>query len=122
MLTIVNSVLEKKAQSIIQETQNIAKEKICAINEQLERISEHKVGQRKVYDTAMALVANGSHEEIMLSHKSVEQSMENGAKEYEQTVQIDDALAEYSNEELSNMFLDEIKAIKEGKPGNIFTL
>ena len=69
----------------------------------------------------MALFDNGSNEEIMLSHKSVQQSIENGAKKYEQTAEIDDCLSGYSDEELSNMFFDEIKAIKEGKPGNIFT-
>ena len=86
----VKSVLEKKAQSLIQETSNIAKEKTRAIDEELKRISEHQAGQSKVYDTVMALVDNGSNEEIMLSHKSVQQTIENGAKEYEPTVEIDE--------------------------------
>ena len=120
VLASVERILQKKAQSVIQETTNIAKQKNRAIDKELKRISEHKAGQKKVYDTATALVDNGSNEEIMLSYKSVQQSIENGAKEYERTVEIDEKMPEYCNEKLSNMFLNEIKAIEGGKPGNFY--
>ena len=108
VLAMVENVLDKKALSLIQKAKFIAVVKKRAIAEELKRISEHKAGQRKVYDIAMALVDNGSNEEIMLSHKSVQQSIENGAKEYERAPEIDDQLSEYSDEELDNLFFHEI--------------
>ena len=109
VLAMVENVLDKKALSLIQKAKFIAVLKRRAIHIELKRISEHKAGQRKVYDTAMALVDNGSNEEIMLSHKSVQQSIENSAKEYERNeYEIDDQLSEYNDEELDNLFFHEI--------------
>ena len=84
------------------------------------RISDHKAGQRKAYDIAQALIENGSNEEIMLSHKSVQQSVEKSEKGYERK-EIDDEVPQYSDGQLDRMFYDEIKASKKGKGGYIFT-
>ena len=113
VLAVVENVLHKKAVSLIQKAKFTAMLKKRAIDEELKRISEHQAGQRKFYDTAMALVDNGSNEEIILSHKSVQQSIENSAKEYERNEhKIDDQLSKYSDEELDNLFFHEIIASK----------
>ena len=120
VLECIKNVLEKKAQFLIKETENTARVKNQTIDEELKRISDHKVGQRKAYDIAKALIENGSNEEIMLSHKSVQQSVEKSEKGYERK-EIDDKLPQYSNGQLDKMFHDEIKASKKGKGRYIFT-
>ena len=112
VLVEVKKILEREATSLI----NHAVREKREIDEELKRISEHKAGQRKVYDTAMALVDNGSNEEIMLSHKSVKQSVEeNGAKKYERPAKIDYELSKYYDEELDNFFCQKIVTGKESK-------
>ena len=120
VLKCTKNVLEKKAQSLIKETENTARVKNRTIDEELKRISDHKAGQRKAYDIAKALIENGSNEEIMLSHKSVLQSVEKSEKGCERK-EIDDKVPQYSDEQLDRMFYDEIEASKKGKGRYIFT-
>ncbi len=93
----------KERAILIDKTKNTARVKKQTIHEELKKVSEHKVRQRKAYDTAKALIENGSNEEVMLSHKSVQQSVENGAKKYERQ-EIDSKLPQFCNEELDDMF------------------
>jgi hypothetical protein len=111
VLTFLKDILEKKAQSLIEETENTVRVKKQTIDEELKRITDHIAGQKKTCDMAEALVENGSNEEIMLSHKLVQQSqLENSEKEYGRK-EIDDKLPQYSDGELDSKFFDEIKAI-----------
>ena len=112
VLAEVKNILEREATFLIRHAVQEKRE----INKELKRISEHKAGQRKVYDTAMALVDNGSNEEIMLSHNSVKQSVEeNGAKKYERSAKIDYELSKYHVKELDNFFCQKIETGKESK-------
>ena len=115
VLTFVKDILEKKAQSLIEETENTVRVKKQIIDEELKRITDHIAGQKKTCDMAEALVENGSNEEIMLSHKLVQQSqLENSEKEYGRK-EIHEKLPQYRGDgELDNTFFDEIKAIKKG--------
>ena len=120
VLKCIKDIVERKEQSLIDKTKNTARVKKQTIHEELKKVSEHKVRQRKAYDTAKALIENGSNEEVMLSHKSVQQSVENGAKKYERQ-EIDSKLPQFCNEELDDMFFDEIKTSKKGKGEYTFT-
>ena len=107
VLKFVNALLEKKAQCLIKELENSAKVKHQTIDEELKRVSDHMAGQRKTYDVAKALVENGSNEEIMLSYKSVRQSVENSEMKYERK-EIDDKLPQCGDDELDSKFFHEI--------------
>ncbi len=120
VLKCIKDIVERKAQSLIEKTENTARVKKQTIHQELKKVSEHKVRQRKAYDTAKALIQNGSNEEIMLSHKSVQQSVEHGSKQYERQ-EIDSKLPQFCDEELDNIFFDEIKTGKKGKGEYTFT-
>ena len=124
ILTDVNDVLEKKAQSLIEEIENTARVKNQTIDEQLKRVSHHMAAQKETHDVAKALVENGSNEEILLSYKSVQESVENGERGYEIKLihVMDDELPRCSDEELDNKFFDEIKAITKGTVRILFHL
>ena len=115
VLAEVKKILEREATSLIHEEAIHAVRKQDEIDEELKRISEHKAGQRKVYDAAMALVDNGSNEQIMLSHKSVKQRVENGAKKYERAAKIEYQFSEYGDQELDSLFFHKIVTGKESK-------
>ena len=116
VLKFVNALLEKKAQCLIKELENSARIKNQTINEELKRISDHMAGQRKIYDVAKALAENGSNEEILLSYKSVQQSVENSEIKYERK-EIDDELPQCGDDELDSKFFHEIKTSKMEKNG-----
>jgi methylphosphotriester-DNA--protein-cysteine methyltransferase len=114
VLAFVKSTLEKKAQRLIKELENAARIKKQTIDEEMKQISDYMAGQRKTYDMAKALIENGSDEEVVLSHKSVRQCVENGEKKYERK-EIDDKLPQYDAEKLNRIFSHEIETSGKSK-------
>lgn len=111
ILKSVEYTLDKKAKSLIEENEKVARVKKQSIEQEIKRVSDVKAGQKKTYDMATALVDNGSEEEIMLSFKLVQESVEKDEEECKVRT-VDKKLPGYSDEQLSGMFFDELKAIE----------
>ena len=114
VLAFVNDALEMKAQTLIEEVKNSAILQNQAIDKELKRISDHMAGQKKTYDMTKVLHDAGINEEIMLSQKAIQQSVNKGTTECEIPEMIDD-MVEYSDEELDSMFYNEVGNINENK-------
>ena len=106
ILEFLKKCLDKKATSLIKKAENIARFKHEIIDEELKRIADHMEGQKRTYTIAKSLLDTGTNEEIMLSYKSVQQSVNNDEMKHERK-DMDTKLPNYNKSELDRIFYDE---------------
>jgi hypothetical protein len=82
------------------------------INDEITTIEGQFEERKKTSDMAKALLEHGSDEEVVLSHKSIQQ---NAAKKYQSLWdEVDFGILPYISKQLYTLFLDDIRSIKEG--------
>ncbi len=111
-LGVVEKILKRKTKLLCDEMDKIYNDRVEEINDEITRIEGQFEERKKTSDMAKALLEHGSDEEIVLSHKSIQQ---NATKEYQcLSDEVNVGILPYITTQLYTFFLDDIRSIEAG--------
>ena len=117
VMGFVEKILKKKTQLLSDEMDKIYNDRMQEINDEITTIEGQFEERKKTSDMAKALLEHGSDEEVVLSHKSIQQ---NAAKKYQCLWdEVDVGILPYISKQLYILFLDDILSFQLKCSSNI---
>ena len=110
ILTTVERMLDKNAESLIQEADVIFKNKYQAIAEQMKQVQNCVDKLKGSSDVSSSLLANGNDEEIVVLQKVIQKNAEKMKNEYPRNTSPvhDDKILNYNSERIDTMLMVDV--------------